>query len=257
MEATISAPSPPDPEEVAAAQSASNKETAIASYELGATNQITPTGSLSYEQTGTSASGTPTYTATQALTPDQQQLLDIGERTATTLGTTAEQQAQQVQSTLATPVDLSPGATEEYLFGLGSANLDPYYDQEQEQLTSSLANQGIMPGSAAYNDAMTQFSDAKGQAYNDLMLQGHQTATQDILTERNQPLTELSALMTGSQPQQPSYVTTPQPGVQPTDVAGITQDAYAAEMAQYNAMMGGLFGIPTAILGGWAQSGFM
>jgi hypothetical protein len=250
----MSTPDVPDPAETAAAQSAANKETAIAQYELGATNQITPYGNLTYEQTGMSESGTPTYTATQTLTPDQQRLLDIGERTATTMGRTAEQQAGAVQSTLAEPIDLSNSATETYLFDLGSAQLDPYYDQEQAQLETQLANQGIMPGSNAYNDAMSNFEDVKNDAYNELLLEGHQTATQDILTERNQPLNELNALMTGSQVTQPSYVSTPQPAVQPTDVAGITASAYNAEMDAYTAMLGGLASIPTSLAYGWAAS---
>jgi hypothetical protein len=245
----MSTPDVPDPAETAAAQTASNVETATAQFELGATNQITPYGNLTYEQTGTSESGTPTYTATQTLTPDQQRLLDIGERTATTMGRTAEQQAKAVQSTLAEPIDLSNSATEAYLFDLGSAQLDPFYDEEQAQLETQLANQGIMPGSDAYVDAMNQFADQENDAYNELLLEGHQTATSDILTERNQPLNELNALMTGSQVTQPSYVTTPQPGVAPTDVAGITQAAYDAEQDQYEALLGGLTDVGTAVLG--------
>lgn len=242
----VSTPDVPDPQETAAAQTASNVETAIAQYELAGTNQVTPYGSLTYAQTGTSESGTPTYTATQTLSPDQQRLLDIGERTATTLGRTAEQQAGAVQETLAEPIDLSNSATEAYLFDLGEAQLDPYFDEEQAQLETQLANQGIMPGSDAYNDAMQQFNDAMNDQYNELLLTGHQTATQDILTERNQPLNELNALMTGSQVTQPSYVSTPQPGVESTDVAGITQAAYQAEQDQYEAVLGGLFGLGTA-----------
>jgi hypothetical protein len=215
---------------------------------------VTPYGSLTYEQTGTSESGTPTYTATQTLTPDQQRLLDIGERTATTLGRTAEQQAGAVQSTLAEPIDLSNSATEAYLFDLGEAQLEPYFTEEQAQLDTRLRTEGIMPGSDAYIDEMNNFNDQQYDAYQELLLTGHTTATQDILTERNQPLNELNALMTGSQVTQPSYVSTPQPAVAPTDVAGITQSAYEAEMASYNAMLGGLMGIPTALAYGWAAS---
>jgi len=204
-----------------------------------------------------SESGTPTYTATQTLSPDQQAIMDVGENVALLGGQTAEKLlGGSVSDTLSQPVDLSNSATEDYLYDLYTGQNDEYWAREQEQLTTQLANQGIMPGNPAYNDAMNQFADQKTDAYDDFLLSAHQTATQDILTERNQPLNELAALMSLSPVTQPSYVSTPQPGVAPTDVAGITQAAYEAEMNQYNAMMGGLFGIPTTILGGWAQSGF-
>jgi hypothetical protein len=52
----------------------------------------------------------------------------------------------------------------------------------------------------------------------------------------------------------PQTVPTPTPGVAPTDIGGLTMQGYQVAANQNNAMMGGLFGIPTAILGGWARS---
>jgi hypothetical protein len=252
----VGAPDYPDPEETAAAQTASNKETAIAQYGLAATNQFTPTGSLTYQQIGTWEDGTPRYRATQTLSEDQQGLLDSSEQLGQTMLNTGNQQATAVQDLLSQPLDLSNSATEDYLFDLGSQQLDPYYDQEQEQMVTQLANQGIMPGSEAYTNAMSDFNDYKNDAYNELLLTGHQTAVNDMTLERSQPLNELNAMMSGSQvaPPPQNYAQTPQPGVNPTDVAGITNAAYQAEMAQYSAMMGGLFSLGSAAVGGWAMS---
>ncbi len=56
--------------------------------------------------------------------------------------------------------------------------------------------------------------------------------------------------MSGSQVSQPSFQSTPTPGVAPTDVIGANQQSlnqqnvgYNAQMAQRNAMMSGLFGL--------------
>ena len=252
----VSTPSPPDPQETAAAQQALNKETAVTQYELGATNQITPYGNLSYEQTGTSSSGNPTYTATQTLSPNQQALLTGSENLGLGMLGVAQNQLGNVSDALSQPVDLSSSATEDYLYGLASPEFNQQWDQQQAQLETQLANQGIAVGSQAYTDAMNNFGQQKTDAWDQLLLSGHQTATSDILAERNQPLNELGALMSGGQVTPPTYAQTPQPGVQGVDYTGLVNQQYQAELAQSQAMMSGLFGIPTAILGGWAQSGF-
>lgn len=75
------APSPPDPKETASAQTGTNVATAIANAHMGNVNQITPDGSLTYDQTGTytftdpytnQTYQLPTMTATQTLSPEQQ-----------------------------------------------------------------------------------------------------------------------------------------------------------------------------------------
>ena len=79
---------------------------------------------------------------------------------------------------------------------------------------------------------------------------GHGAAVQDTLTARNQPLNEITALMSGSQVNQPNYVGTPQASVANTDYAGMVQNQYNARMQQAQmknannqALMGGLFGL--------------
>ncbi len=76
------APTPPSPTQTAGAQTAENIGTATANAYLGNVNQVTPFGSLTYDQTGThTVTGpdgelheVPTFTATQTLSPDQQQI---------------------------------------------------------------------------------------------------------------------------------------------------------------------------------------
>lgn len=79
------APRPPDPNVTAGAQTATNIGTAIAQQGLNNVNQVTPYGSLNYEQTGNQqftdpntgkTYDIPNYTATQTLSGDQQAILD-------------------------------------------------------------------------------------------------------------------------------------------------------------------------------------
>jgi hypothetical protein len=57
-------------------------------------------------------------------------------------------------------------------YALGSARLDPQFQRESDALTTKLSNQGLQPGSAAWNAQMTQFGQNKNDAYNQLYLGG-------------------------------------------------------------------------------------
>jgi hypothetical protein len=158
------------------------------------------------------------------------------------------------------PINLST-ATEEKINQLGAARLDPRFQKESASLDAQLINKGIRPGSAAWNDAQTQFAQQKNDAYNQLYLTGRGQGAQEALTERNQPINEITALLSGSQVSQPGFTNTPQPGVAPTDVIGAQQQSLnqgnlnAQMQAQSNnALMSGLFGLGSAALGGWARS---
>lgn len=250
----------PDPVATAAAQSKSNKDTAVAQYELGATNQVTPNGSLTYKQTGTNADGTPQFTATTELSPQQQSLYDKGNVTQNNLADIGNSQSAKIGQLLNTPVNLNT-ATEGKIDDLGRARLDPQFARESAALETQLINKGIRPGSQAWNDAHTQFSQQKNDAYNQLYLSGRGQGAQEALTERNQPINEISALLSNSQVSQPSFTGTPTPGVAPTDVIGAQQQAlnqgnvgFNANVANQQALTNGLFKLGGAALGGWAMS---
>jgi hypothetical protein len=67
--------------------------------------------------------------------------------------------------------------------------------------------------------------------------------------QRNQPINEISALLSGSQIAQPSFMQTPQSQIPTTDVAGLLNQNFAqnfqnynAQLNQQNALIGGIFG---------------
>lgn len=182
------------------------------------------------------------------------------------------------------------------------ARVNPQLERDRSALESRLANQGIRQGSEAWREAMAladrQANDARmqtilagGQEQSRLAgleqsrlgfnnnaeaqnfsgqidARNFQNATREAeLAEqmrlRNQPINEITALMSGSQVQTPQ-ASPYRPGTVPmTDVAGIQQQAYQNQMqqfqqrqAQQNSMLGGI-GSLVGTIGGFALGGPM
>lgn len=255
------APAAPDPAATAAAQSKSNKETAVAQYGLNATNQVTPQGTSTYRQIGTWEDGTPRFEQTTALNSGEQNIYDTGVQTRQNVAGIGRDQSSRIAELLGTPVNLNNEATESRLYDLGSKRLDPRFAKESSALETDLINRGIRPGSEAYNNARQAFDQTKNDAYNQLLLSGRGQAVQEGLTERNQPINEITALLSNSQVSQPNFTSTPNPGVAPTDVIGAQQQSlnqqnlgWQAQVQNQQGMMNGLFGLGKTALGGWAMS---
>jgi hypothetical protein len=213
---------------------------------------------LTYSQTGTNsftgADGktysVPQFTATQTLSPTEQNIFDLNNQSRTNLGNAGVTATGKINDILGSNVNLNNDAVENRLFQLGSARLTPQFERDDQAMRTQLINSGIRPGSDAWNAEMTRLAQNKNDALNQLVLSGHQTAVNDILTERNQPLNEITALMSGSQVSNPNFASTPQASVAGTDYAGMVRDNYNAanqnyqtQLAQNNAMLGGMFGL--------------
>lgn len=251
-------PPPPDPFKTAQAQAGMNRDAAQAQQYTNAINQITPDGSLTYSKTGqftyTGADGKPVtidqLTATQKLSPEQQRIYNINQATKGQIAQIGLDQSKRIGNLLGTPVDLSNDAVEGRINELAMKRLNPQLQQQEEALRTRLANQGLQPGSAAWNAEMNRFGQTSNDAINQLLLQGRGQSVQEILAQRNQPINEISALLTGSQVSQPNFVGTPQASVGAPDYTGLVAQNYNAQLnawnaqnQQSNAMMGGLFGL--------------
>jgi hypothetical protein len=251
-------PAAPDPVVTANAQQNMNQNTATTQQLLNMTNQVTPDGSLTYTQSGnntfTGADGksysVPQFTATQSLSPTGQQLHDLTDTSKVNLANAGVTASKKIGDILGSNVDLSNDAVENRLLQLGTARLQPQFARDDQALRTQLINSGIRQGSDAWNTEMTRQSQSKNDALDQLILSGHQTAVNDILTQRNQPLNEISALMSGSQVGQPNLTNTPQTQVGGVDYAGMVannynaqNDQYKTQVGQQNALMGGLFGL--------------
>ncbi|MBB2840625.1 UNVERIFIED_ORG: hypothetical protein GGE64_004401 [Rhizobium etli] len=269
MVSTPKAPKAPDPTQTAAAQTATNVDTAIANAGLSHTNQYTPDGSLEYKVTGyqtmTDQNGKtyklPTYSAYQTYSPENQAIYDQTQQTQLGLARLANDQTAKVSGILGSNVDLSAGNVDKYVNNHWQSGFNNQWDRDQASLEQSLADKGISMGSAAYDNAMRDFSTRKQAASDQYLGDMYSNAQNAILTERNLPLNEISALMSGSQVHQPTYVNTPSTQLPTVDQAGLINENFNQKMglydrrvAQSNAAMGGLFGLGGTLLGGWAKS---
>jgi hypothetical protein len=240
---------PPNPTTTAAAQTASNQATAITQQELNQTNQVGPTGTSTYQQTGTNADGTPQFTQTTALSAPQQAIFNTGQTSEGNLANAAESLTSQEATQLATPFNVD-NAVSQKIDSIGKQTLDPQWAANDSAQAATLANEGVTPGSEAYNNAMVSYNQGKNNAYNSLYLSGDAQAESEALANQNETTNQISALMSGSQVGTPTFSSTPQTSVAGTDVAGITQNSYAdanqqaqQSVAANNSMMGGLFSL--------------
>lgn len=259
MQSAAATPAP-DPTATAAAQAASNKSTAITQQELNQTDQIGPTGTSTYQQIGTNADGTPRFQQTTALSAPEQAIFNTNEGTKQNIANIGNAQSQKIGDLLSTPFSVDQGIADK-ISSIGKTQLDPMWAANDSKQAASLANSGITPGSEAYDNAMRSYNAGKNSSYNQLFLQGDAQAESESLAQRNQPINEISALMSGSQVATPTFSSTPQTGVAGTDVAGITQNSYldANQQAQQavagnNATMGGLFGLAGTVGGAAAKA---
>lgn len=308
------APQPTDPKETSAAQTGTNVSTAIANAMMGNVNQITPQGTLSYNQTGSykwtdpyteKTYDVPTFTATQTYSPAQQAMMDQNQAAQTNLAGLANQQSSFLKNYMAQPLSIADMGAAPTLGALKTsydapntqqvqdalmARMQPGLDRDRTALETKLSNMGLKAGSSAWQDAMNtanqQTNDArmaailsagqeqtrlsalnKDQAafanqgmvdqYNAAM--GSRTQQlQERTALRNQPINEITALISGSQVQNPNWVNTQMPKIPTTDNAGIIANYddnmyrnWQAETAGTNSLLGGLMGGVGQLGGAW------
>jgi hypothetical protein len=199
---------------------------------------------------GFSGMNVPRYRATTTLAPDQQRILDASTAARGNLAELANERAGFLKSYLP---NATPDAIDERLYNIGAQRLDPRFAREDDALRTRLANQGLTQGSAAWNAEMERLGQDKNDAYNQLILSGRGQA----LSEINNPINQITALLSQSQVQNPN-VQMAQPSRMPTvDQAGLIQQNYgqrlqnAQQQAQYRqSLLGGLFDIGSAGIGG-------
>ena len=251
MTPIVSTPDYPDPAETAAAQATMNKETAIATYGLNATNQVTPYGNVTYDQIGTWSDGTPRYQQTTSLSPEQQAVLDQTEGAQLNLATLANTQSASLNDSLSKQFSFDPSSdAATFAYDLASPRILKQQAQNEEQIRSTLAAKGIREGSAAWNSEMTRLTNANTDQLNQLALNSEQTAYDQALQTYNSPVNTVTALMSGSQVTNPNTATsaTPTTSVAGVDYTGLVNQQYQAEASQSNALMGGLFGLGSSLL---------
>lgn len=205
---------PPAPDYTGAAQAtaAGNKEAAIAAQEGNMVNQYTPYGSVEYTQRGTSASGTPMWSQTVNLSPEQQAAYNKDVAMNARLQDVGIQGVGYVQSALDKPLSFenmqkvgTPGEIQQQAADAAYQNAmryaEPRLQRQQASLENQLSNQGITRGSEAWNTAMEDaaaqrenvYSQAQNAAYT-AGLTGANQAYNQALGNRQQQISEAQTL---------------------------------------------------------------
>lgn len=245
-------PPAPDPRAVAAAQAKANAETARLQHRLNAVDVYSPYGSSTFTDLGGDR-----WRQNISLSPEQQALYDAEQGVYLRGANVAGNLLDQASNSLSSPFSLDalggPVLPDDYsadrrrVEDAMFARLEPQLGQDYRRLQQDLANQGIQLGNTAYSSAMDDYSRAANDARIGTILAGGQEQSRmfrdaltgrqqrinEALTERTQPLNEVSALLGLGQVTPPPAPAAPQTGVANTDVAGITAAAHAANMQNY------------------------
>ena len=287
------APPAPDYTGAAIAQGAANVESARATSRLANPNMYTPYGTSLVSYDGD------TPTIRQTLTPQAQQTLEAEQRVQTSLANLGEKGTQMASGVLDKPFAFSGPAVQTSLDTSNIARmpvnagttgqeaimsrLEPSLARARTSTETNLINQGLRPGTEAYDNAIRSLGEqetdqrtqavlqginldtaANAQGYNQALQSGQfgNTAQQQALAQaiqgRQMPLNEITALMSGSQIQNPQFQAYQGANVAPAPTFAATQaqgafdaNAYNQRVATQNANTAGLYS-----LGGQAVRAF-
>lgn len=293
-----SAPPAPDYAGMAREQGIANKEAAIASAYLSNPNMKTATGTRRVTYSKDPVSGNLMPTITDELTPEAQRAFEAQQRVDLALSNLGERSVGRVEDVMGkgfqyggpnvqTSLNLSDVAKMPINAGTTAqqaimARLNPQIEQNREATRQNLANQGITPGSEAWNNAMREQQQGESDLYSQAALQGIQAdiaanaqgfnqavqagqfantaGEQDYLRQLglyNMPLNQVAALLGQAQIQMPQFQGYQGQNIEAAPIfqAGQAQEQanmarYNADQASKNALMSGLFSLGGAAAGG-------
>jgi hypothetical protein len=259
-----------NPGGIAGAQNVANQANSLWNAGLNRVNSSTPWGTTSYGVSIDPTTGLPTATSNLSLNQTLTQAQQQAQKNA--LGTLQAAGASPGVGNITSNVNASMGdqaiqdaVQKSYAAQMGL--LQPTFGIQSETLDSQLRNQGLQPGSEAYNNAKNLLAQQQNNAY----VQAVGSAEQQGIGLQNQmfgqalqnaqlgntaatlPLNEYLALNSGSQVNAPQA---PASNALPTDVTGAAQLATQGNLNQYNAntgatnsLLSGLYGVGNSLLG--------
>jgi hypothetical protein len=250
---SFSAPTPPDPTQVSNAQQGYNQAAATAQNTTNSYNQSTPFGSINYTADPNSPSG---YSLNTSLSPTEQGLFNTYTGTQGQAGNIASNLLSNTAGMYSQPFNGNNQAVTDKLNQWSSQYLQPIFNQQQSNTDAQLRSQGLTPGSEAYNNAENLLARNQGDVTNQYLQQNQQQGFNQALQEYQTPLQTASGLFGMSAPQGPTQQNTPTAQIQPANYSGQVQQNYQQQNQNYENTLSGLFGIPTALAGGWGKAGF-
>jgi hypothetical protein len=295
MGKSVSAPPAPDYAAAATAQGVANVEAARATAKLSNPNTYTPYGTQLVSYEGDIPTVTQTLTPTAQKTLEAQQgvqlsLANLGQKGADTASSVLDKPFSFGGPAVQTSLDTSQIAKMPVNAGMTGqeaimSRLEPSLAKQRVSTETQLINQGLRPGTEAYNNAIQllgqQENDARTQAaltginldtsanaqgYNQTLQTGQfantaqQQALAQAIQQRQMPLNEINALTSSAQIQNPQFQSYTGANVAAAPVFAATQAQGAAEqnnstqqVAQSNAMTQGLFSLAGAGAGAYGQ----
>jgi len=284
---------PPAPDYIGAAkeQGVANIESARATAKLNNPNMYTPYGTQLVSYDGD------VPTVRQTLTPTSQKALEAQQDVNLSLSNLAQKGTGIASTVLDKPFSFGGPAVQTSLDTSGIAKmpvnagmtgqeaimsrLNPSLARQRVSTETNLINQGLRPGTEAYDNAIRSLGEQETDARTQAVLQGlnldlganaqgfnqavqsgqfgniaQQQALAEAIQQRQMPLNEITALMSGSQIQNPQFgayqgsTVAPPPIFQATQSKGaFDANAYNQQVAQQNAMTSGMFSLGGAALG--------
>jgi hypothetical protein len=204
-----------------------------------------------FQKTGLVPQDTSRPTLMQTFSPQEQALYDQSNKIKQLLGGLGQQGAESLQGVVGKPVDFSgapqTGSYEDTRKSvidamMGRTNED--YGKQLEQTNANLIAAGVRPGTKAYGDQRFMLDRARNDARQQAEVAGGNAASQaygvdearrrqaitELLAQRQVPINEISALMSGSQVSNPFQV----PGYNGQPVAAAPTFAATNALSGYN-----------------------
>lgn len=214
-----SAPTPPDAGYVSNTQQSFNTNAAKTQNQVNSYDQGGPLGNVNYVADPSSPSGYRIQTSAGA--------------TGTPLINSATNLANASAGMYSSPYDLNAAsqATAKNLNSWQQAYQQPIFDQQSSNLEAQLRNQGLAPGSQAYDNAKNLLARNQGDVTNQYLTQNQGQAFNQALTAYQTPLQTISGLLNTGAPQ--GFQGTPSAQIQPANYAGAAQSNYQGQLQNY------------------------
>jgi hypothetical protein len=211
-------------------------------------------------------------TLTQAFSPEQQAIFDESNAAKLSLSQLASRGAGVAGDVVGKNLDFSglpaapaSGGVNQRVIDAMMGRVNEDYGRATDDANSQLIAAGLRPGGKGYDDRMQLLQRGKNDAAQQAVLAGYQqggvefnqdtqarrNALAEYLQERQSPLNEITALMSGSQVQNP--FATPQYGqsgqVAPAPLFGAMQQGANYNTDLYNAQAGAAAGQQSGLFG--------
>lgn len=269
---SFGAPTPPDPTATSNTQQQFNTTAGTTQNQINSYNQSNPFGNVNYAADPSSPSG---YRVQTNLSQPNQNLLDTQFGSQAVAGQTAQSLLKNTAGMYGSAPNFQafdPTSMVSQLNSWQQKYQQPLFDQQSSNLEAQLRNQGLTPGTEAYNNAKNLLARNQGDVTNQFMtnnigtgLQAQQQKFGQDVTNYQLPLQTEAALTGYASPTAPTFQQTPTAQIQPANYQGAVQSNYTNQMQNYENTWNNIGKLGTAgiglamapassLAGGWGSS---